>query len=186
MANIRARLPDGIQFKDRILWNDGSSSYFPDQVQNAIAKSQVTYVTKLTPDIATFNKILPKDKQIRIKSNSDSPDTSWNIPELYKTLNVRQYVLKMHRVMFRDHTSADFLKREERLHTELDLYEQTNLLPFLAAIVWFINTLTNQDIVWGVGRGSSVSSYVLYVIGVHDVDSVLYNLPIEDFIHNKG
>jgi DNA polymerase III alpha subunit len=38
--------------------------------------------------------------------------------------------------------------------------------------------------VWGIGRGSSVSSYVLYVLGVHDVDSYAYDLDIGDFLHD--
>jgi DNA polymerase III alpha subunit len=55
-------------------------------------------------------------------------------------------------------------------------------MPILRAITYVINTLQDKNIVWGVGRGSSVSSYVLYILGVHDVDSVKYNLDIADFL----
>lgn len=187
MANIRARLPDGLQFEDRILWNDGTSSYFPDRIQDVITTTPVKYVTKLTPDVATLNRFIPKSNQITVKSASNAPNTDWNIPEKYKTLDVSLYVHKLHDLLFEDHTTTSFLHRQQRLNEELTLFEQRNLIPFLRAVIWFINTLTKQDIVWGVGRGSSVSSYVLYVLGVHDVDSVLYDLPIEDFLHdNKG
>ena len=47
---------------------------------------------------------------------------------------------------------------------------------------YIIDTLRENNIVWGVGRGSSVSSYMLYLIGVHKVDSIKYNLNINEFI----
>jgi DNA polymerase III alpha subunit len=36
--------------------------------------------------------------------------------------------------------------------------------------------------VWGVGRGSSVASYVLFLIGVHRIDSMKYNLDYKEFL----
>ena len=44
-----------------------------------------------------------------------------------------------------------------------------------------INLKTNS-IVWGVGRGSSVASYVLFLLGVHKIDSVKYNLDWREFL----
>jgi DNA polymerase III alpha subunit len=42
--------------------------------------------------------------------------------------------------------------------------------------------MRKENIVWGVGRGSSVASYVLYLIGVHKIDSLYYNLDVEEFL----
>jgi DNA polymerase III alpha subunit len=39
-----------------------------------------------------------------------------------------------------------------------------------------------NNIIWGVGRGSSVASYVLYLLEVHRVDSMYYNLDIREFL----
>jgi len=33
-----------------------------------------------------------------------------------------------------------------------------------------------------VGRGSSVSSYILYLIGIHRVDSLRYGFSISDYL----
>jgi DNA polymerase III alpha subunit len=68
-----------------------------------------------------------------------------------------------------------------RLIEELQLYRNHNMLPVLRQMKYLVDTLRSNDVVWGVGRGSSVASYVLYLIGVHKIDSVKYNLPIEEF-----
>jgi DNA polymerase III alpha subunit len=49
-------------------------------------------------------------------------------------------------------------------------------------LIYIIDTMRKNNIVWGVGRGSSVASYILYLLGVHKVDSVKYNLHIEEFL----
>ena len=51
-----------------------------------------------------------------------------------------------------------------------------------AADIWISENMSENDIVWGVGRGSSVASYVLYLIGVHRIDSIKYNLDWREFL----
>jgi DNA polymerase III alpha subunit len=41
--------------------------------------------------------------------------------------------------------------------------------------------MRDNNIVWGVGRGSSVASYVLYLLGIHKIDSIKYNLSPDEF-----
>ena len=55
-----------------------------------------------------------------------------------------------------------------------------NLFPVLKVLIYIIDTMRKNNLVWGIGRGSSVASYVLYLIGVHKVDSK-YNLDIKEF-----
>ena len=56
------------------------------------------------------------------------------------------------------------------------------MYPVLRFLVYFTDTLRDKNIVWGVGRGSSVASYVLYLIGVHRINSIRYNLDITEFL----
>ena len=67
----------------------------------------------------------------------------------------------------------------------MELYQKLGLIDILRTLIFVINTLIENNIVWGVGRGSSVSSYVLYLIGVHDVDSFQYGLNIEEFLRTE-
>ena len=49
-------------------------------------------------------------------------------------------------------------------------------------LIYIIETMRKHELVWGVGRGSSVASYVLYLLGVRKVDSLKYNLDIKEFL----
>jgi DNA polymerase III alpha subunit len=48
-------------------------------------------------------------------------------------------------------------------------------------MIYLVDVMRENSVVWGVGRGSSVASYVLYLIGVHKIDSVKYNLDFKEF-----
>lgn len=54
-----------------------------------------------------------------------------------------------------------------------------NLLRFLH---YLVNFMKENNIIWGVGRGSSVASYVLFLLGVHKIDSLQYNLNWREFL----
>jgi len=72
-------------------------------------------------------------------------------------------------------------EQRDRVSLELDLFIKNQMFDVLHAMKYIVDTLRANNIVWGVGRGSSVASYVLYLIGVHKIDSIKYNLPIEEF-----
>ena len=82
----------------------------------------------------------------------------------------------------------DLCQTEEqrtRVGQELELFIKHNMLEVLYVMKYIVDTLRNNDVVWGVGRGSSVASYVLFLIGVHKIDSIKYNLPIEEFFKGE-
>ena len=45
-----------------------------------------------------------------------------------------------------------------------------------------LRPLHDKNVLWGVGRGSSVASYALFLIGVHKIDSVKYDLDWREFL----
>ncbi len=47
---------------------------------------------------------------------------------------------------------------------------------------YLVDTMKDNKVIWGVGRGSSCASYVLYLLGIHRVDSMFYNLDVEEFL----
>ena len=96
--------------------------------------------------------------------------TEWFIPKEYQCMDIEEFLVS--------HCPK---QNYDRLIQELDLYKSHNLLPVLRAMKYIVDTLRNNNIVWGVGRGSSVASYVLFIIGVHKIDSVKYKLPINEF-----
>lgn len=75
--------------------------------------------------------------------------------------------------------------QRDRVSLELELYIKHGIYDVLHVMKYIVDTLRANNIVWGVGRGSSVASYVLFLIGVHKIDSIKYNLPIEEFFKEK-
>ena len=107
----------------------------------------------------------PQEEHARLSS-------SWTVPDEVKTIEVRSFILSM------CETSSEI----ERINEEMDLFETKNLIPLLQAMIYLVDHLRRSGVVWGVGRGSSVSSYVLFKIGVHKIDSLKYDLPIREFL----
>ncbi len=70
----------------------------------------------------------------------------------------------------------------QRVGQELLLFQERNAFNLLRYMKYFVDTLRKNNIVWGVGRGSSVASYVLFLLGVHKINSLYYNLDIEEFL----
>lgn len=97
---------------------------------------------------------------------------NWFIPTEYENFDIAKYIL-------------DQCQNEEELQRagrELLLYQERDMFILLQYLKYLVDTMRNNNIVWGVGRGSSVASFVLYLIGVHKINSLYYDLPIEEFL----
>lgn len=144
----------------------------------------VEFVNYIDASVIEYNKHVSKEQELKIKDLCSPLDTTWNIDEQYKTLNVIDYITEKHLMITHGMDEDECMQRDTRLAQELQLFHTLNMVDVLRTIIFIINKLTTEDVVWGVGRGSSVSAYILYVIGVHDVDSFLYDLDINDFLRN--
>jgi len=97
---------------------------------------------------------------------------NWHMPEKYYQINVLQWLL--------DKCQNDVEKM--RVQMEYDLFEKKDFIRVLQFLIYFVDTLRANNIVWGVGRGSSVASFCLFLIGVHKINPLLYNLDITEFL----
>ena len=102
------------------------------------------------------------------KQNQDN----WNMPDKYKNLDIAKYLLDLCK------TDVEL----QRVGKELLLYQQRDMFKLLCFLVYLVDTMRDNDVVWGVGRGSSVASYVLYLIGVHKINSIYYDLDVDEFL----
>jgi DNA polymerase III alpha subunit len=64
----------------------------------------------------------------------------------------------------------------------MKLFNKKGFIKVLQFLIYFIDTLRNNNVVWGVGRGSSVSSFCLFLIGVHKINPLLYELDYKEFL----
>lgn len=96
----------------------------------------------------------------------------WLLPEQYKDFDVAKYVL-------------DLCKTDEELQRvgqELLMFQSRDMFPLLRYLKYLVDTMRENNIVWGVGRGSSVASFVLFLLGVHKINSLYFDLSIDEFL----
>ena len=96
----------------------------------------------------------------------------WIFPEKYQKVDVHEWLLDKCKTQ----------EQIERVNLEYSMYEERDLIMLLRLFIYLIDYMRSKEHIWGVGRGSSVSSYVLFLIGVHRVDSLRYNLDIKDYL----
>jgi len=97
---------------------------------------------------------------------------TWFMPDQYKQLDIAELVLAKC-------TTAEQL---QRCGEELLLYQERELFDLLRYLVYLVDTMKDNCVIWGVGRGSSTASYVLYLLGVHQIDSMYYDLDVGEFL----
>jgi hypothetical protein len=97
---------------------------------------------------------------------------SWHMPAEYKQLDIAVHILGL----------CESEAELQRCGEELLLYQERNLFDLLRYLKYLVDVMTANRIIWGVGRGSSVASYVLYKLGVHRIDSLFYNLDCHEFL----
>jgi len=96
----------------------------------------------------------------------------WMMPDEYKNLDIAKYVL--------DQCTHE--EEMQRVGKELLIYQKRDLFPLLQYMKYLVDLMRENKIIWGVGRGSSVSSFVLFLIGIHRINSLHYDLNIEEFL----
>lgn len=170
------------ELNGRTLWFDGASSYDPSILSKVARMYNVEHVDYIDESVRKYNQMVSKEQELTVKTDCKPLDYKWNVPDEYKTLDIVEYISEKHLLITANMDEDECIERDIRLATELKLFKKHGLFDVLRTVIFIINKLTTEDVVWGVGRGSSVSSYVLYVIGVHDVDSFMYDLDINDFI----
>ena len=97
---------------------------------------------------------------------------NWFIPEKYTHMDPYDYIRNLTKTQ----------QEKDRVELEIQMFEERNMKNVLRFMIFFINFMRENNIVWGVGRGSSVASYCLYLLGVHKVNSLHHDLDIKEFL----
>jgi DNA polymerase III alpha subunit len=98
--------------------------------------------------------------------------SDWLIPTEYQAIDLREYLYGL----------CETEAQVERVMQEMDLYEQRELTDVLRLLIYLVDNFRSNKIVWGVGRGSSVASFVLFLIGIHKIDPLRFGLEISEFL----
>jgi len=119
------------------------------------------------PELPTVVKRKGKLSQFDVAHYSQ-----WHMPESYTKTDVKKYLL--------DKCNTE--EERDRVLIEYKLIEDKGFTKVLQFLIYFVDTLRQNGVIWGVGRGSSVSSFCLFLIGVHKINPLLYNLDYREFL----
>ena len=128
-------------------------------------------------DIFLSSENLPQlveyvDTKLSLEEFDNKNQSEWQMPIEYQELDIAKFVL-------------DQCKNEEELQRagdELLQFHDRNMFPLLQYLKYLVDTMRRNNIVWVVGRGSSVASFVLFLIGIHRINSLYYDLSIDEFL----
>lgn len=98
--------------------------------------------------------------------------TQWYMPDEYKNMDIAAHVL----------TLCKSQEQLQRAGQELLMFQERGLFDLLRYLKYLVDVMRDNQVIWGVGRGSSVASYVLYLLGVHKIDSMYYDLDPREFL----
>ena len=174
-----------IELPDRWLTERGISICDPrSPIFRRLARTPASgfRVTELTPEIVEFNRFAdaPITEPTSADFKADPPQVV--LPAPYTTLDVDTYVTARFSKATRQLPHEERASRLTVVMDELDWFFEHNKYDMLRTLVYVVDTLMKNKIPWGVGRGSSVNSYVLYLIGVHNIDPIQYNLDWREFM----
>ena len=114
----------------------------------------------------------PHNSDIAVPEFHLTQQNSWHMPAEYQQLDIAEHILSLCQ------SEAEL----QRCGEELLLYQERNLFDLLRYLKYLVDVMIENRIIWGVGRGSSVASYILYKLGVHRIDSLFYNLDCREFL----
>jgi DNA polymerase III alpha subunit len=112
------------------------------------------------------------DPKLSIEDFDNNNQANWYMPKEYIELDIAKFVL--------DQCTSE--AELQRAGEELILFQERNMFVLLQYLKYLVDTMRKHNIVWGVGRGSSVASFVLFLLGVHRINSLYYDLSIDEFI----
>jgi DNA polymerase III alpha subunit len=96
----------------------------------------------------------------------------WNTPIEFKDIRLEEYLISR----CKNETEM------KRVETELQMFYERDMYPVLHHLIYLVNYWRKNKVLWGVGRGSSVSSFVLFLIGINRINPIDYDLDISDFL----
>jgi len=160
--------------------NLGNLIFQEQDIFNMLYKGQAEYLdqifTEETPGIVQLfanSGITPKQLELYATQElfDKANQSDWFIP--------KDYYPNLVEMLYGMCTTTD---QTDRVSEELEAFIEHDMLDLLFCLKYIVDTLRSNNVVWGVGRGSSVASYVLYLLGVHKIDSLKYNLDWREFL----
>jgi DNA polymerase III alpha subunit len=138
-------------------------------VDNTIDLETAAHILDNVPAFIRYDELA---QQQTVEQWDHRCQANWYMPQEYKDLDIAAYVLGL----------CDSDAELQRCGHELMLFQERNLFDLLRYLKYLVDVMTENRLIWGVGRGSSVASFVLYKLKVHRINSLYYELDPAEFL----
>jgi hypothetical protein len=128
--------------------------------------NQSVNLTGVGESLRVYNTML-----VDVKEFDQLLQSEWFMPNDVKNFDIESHII-----------SITPVGSEQRVQEELAAFKQHGYLNLLKFLHYLVQNMRSSNMLWGVGRGSSVASYVLYLLGVHRIDSIQYGLDWREFL----
>lgn len=171
----------------RSLWVDGHSSFNKKGLYDLILQDQNienVSITNSDNEIEKFSKLTGIKFKEKHSPNYSELDDNFLIPEKYKKIPLEKYFLNKLKNLstYNEMNKQDKEDSVTRIIRELELYREKGMEDVLRCSIFIIDEFKRNNIVWGPGRGSACCSYLLYLVELHDIDSIKFSLDIDEFL----
>ena len=112
------------------------------------------------------------DPKLSVEDFDNNNQSKWHLPNEYANMDIAKYVLD------KCANEAEL----QRAGDELIKFQERDMFILLKYLKYLVDTMRKNNIVWGVGRGSSVASFVLFLLEIHRINSLYYDLSIDEFL----
>lgn len=164
-----------------MIWNQQDLMDLVMQGRDVMAMAQVCVdddvdVSTLVQNVTDVGNIMTwrsaTDPGLDRREFDQQQQSRWHMPQQYQDLDIAQHVLDL----------CGSQAELQRAAQELLMYQQRDMMDVLRYMKYLVDTLRDNQIIWGVGRGSSSASFVLYLLGVHRINSLEYDLDPGEFL----
>lgn len=174
------------KLQNRTLWFDGTNEVGPSAVRHLFMLGlhpDKIVVPEQDEEIKKFNQL--SDVEIAAsKERNSSFDLTWNIPVSYLNIDIEQHLKKCLDAFCMSMDPNKASQYADRLANEILEIKKSGMSDLLRTLIYVVDTFKNNQVLWGVGRGSSCASLALFLIGLHKVDPVKFGIPLTEFFHD--
>lgn len=140
------------------------------------------------PSVTEFNRWNPQ-KPIKLVTidgkTGEFPARlfDFKIPQKYRDIDLDYHIATKILQLPAGHRAHDNMDEYcSRAANETYQMRERGMEDFLRLLIYIVEVFNDNDVVYGIGRGSGCASLVLYLCGVHFVDPLEYDIPISEFL----
>lgn len=174
-------MKDYVELNDYKLWADGTVSVDETQLEKILQSSNVSldriFANEMSNDIRQFNRF--SSTKIGVKNRLSSYSVEWIIPDKYYDIDIVDYISES--LIPKVAKDSLYDKRLQRIVEEVEQIKITKSENVFKCIIYILDTMKNKGVFWGLGRGSSCSVYLFFLLELHAVDCVKYDIHYSEF-----